>query len=156
MQSRSHGLAGGMPVKRLMMCMLAGLLAMPSLTMARETPLTAAEARAVRGVVESQLDAFARDDPVRAFSFAAPPIRRMFQTPERFMAMVRQAYPVVYRPASVTFLKPERIDGVTILVVRMTDSDGAPWLALYRMTREADKSWRIGGVELSRTGSRAI
>lgn len=143
-------------MKLLMLWSLAALLAMPALTMAKDAPVTASEARAVRGIIESQLDAFSKDDPVRAFSFAAPPIRRMFQTPERFMAMVRQAYPVVYRPASVTFLKPERIGGATIQVVRMTDSDGAPWLALYRMTREADKSWRIGGVELSRTGSRAI
>ena len=143
-------------MKLLMIWSLAALLAMPALTMAKDAPVTAAEARAVRSIIESQLDAFAKNDPVRAFSFAAPPIRRMFQTPERFMAMVRQAYPVVYRPASVTFLKPERIGGATIQVVRMTDSDGAPWLALYRMTREADKSWRIGGVELSRTGSRAI
>lgn len=143
-------------MKLLMIWSLAALLAMPALTMAKDAPVTAAEARAVRSIIESQLDAFAKNDPVRAFSFAAPPIRRMFQTPERFMAMVRQAYPVVYRPASVTFLKPERIGGATIQVVRMTDSDGAPWLALYRMTRGADKSWRIGGVELSQAGSRAI
>ncbi len=143
-------------MKRLMMWSLAALLAMPALTMAKDAPVTAAEARAVRSIIESQLDAFSKDDPVRAFSFAAPPIRRMFATPERFMAMVRQAYPVVYRPASVTFLKPERIGGATIQAVQMTDSDGAPWLALYRMTREPDKSWRIGGVELSQTRSRAI
>ena len=143
-------------MKHLIMWALAALLAMPAWTIANSAPVTAAEARAVRGIIESQLDAFSKDDPVRAFSFAAPPIRRMFETPERFMSMVRQAYPVVYRPASVTFLKPERIAGATLQPVQMTDSDGAPWLALYRMTREADKSWRIGGVELSQTRSRAI
>lgn len=143
-------------MKRLIMWSLAAVLAIPPMAMAKDAPVTAAQARAVRGIIESQLDAFARDDPVRAFSFAAPPIRRMFGTPERFMAMVREAYPVVYRPASVTFLKPERIDGATIQAVQMTDRDGAPWLALYRMTRAADKSWRIGGVELSQSRSRTI
>ena len=143
-------------MKRPIIWLTAALLGFSAMAMAKEAPVTAADARAVRGIIESQLDAFSRDDPVRAFSFAAPPIRRMFETPERFMAMVRQAYPVVYRPASVTFLKPERIGGATIQGVQMTDSDGAPWLALYRMTRQADKSWRIGGVELSQTRSRAI
>jgi len=145
-----------MLMQRLIMWLTAALLGFSTLAIAKEAQVTAAEARAVRNIIESQLDAFSRDDQVRAFSFAAPPIRRMFETPERFMAMVRQAYPVVYRPASVTFLKPERIGAATIQMVQMTDSDGVPWLALYRMSREADKSWRIGGVELRQTRSRAI
>ena len=143
-------------MKRLLIWWLTALLAMPVTALAKDAPVTAAEARAVRSVIENQLDAFSKDDAVRAFSFAAAPIRRMFETPERFAAMVRQAYPVVYRPASVTFLKPERIDGATVQAVQMTDCDGAPWLALYRMTRAADQSWRIGGVELSQARSRAI
>ena len=35
-------------------------------------PVAAADARAVRSVVSAQLDAFANDDAVRAFSYAAP------------------------------------------------------------------------------------
>ena len=58
-------------------------------------PVAAADARAVRSVVSAQLDAFANDDAVRAFSYAAPAIQAMFQTPERFLAMVRRGYPVV-------------------------------------------------------------
>ena len=57
-------------------------------------------------VVSAQLEAFAKDDAKRAFSYAAPSIRAMFGTPERFLAMVRAGYPVVYRAAGVTFLHP--------------------------------------------------
>ena len=66
--------------------------------------LARADARQVRAIVEAQLDAFARDDAVRAFSYAAPSIRSMFGDAERFMEMVRRSYPLVYRPASVAFL----------------------------------------------------
>ncbi len=51
------------------------------------------------------------DDAKRAFSYAAPSIRAMFGTPERFLAMVRAGYPVVYRAAGATFLIPLRVDG---------------------------------------------
>src|SRR5678809_553650 len=71
--------------------------------------VTAADARAVHGVVAAQLDAFARDDAARAFSYAAPAIQAMFQTRERFVAMVRAGYPVVYRAAGATFLVPQRL-----------------------------------------------
>ena len=69
-------------------------------------PVAAADARAARSVVAAQLDAFANDDAQRAFSYAAPAIRTMFGTPERFLAMVRAGYPVVYRAAGATFLVP--------------------------------------------------
>ena len=115
-----------------------------------------ADARAIRTVIEHQLDAFAADDPARAFSYAAPAIRQMFGTPERFMSMVRNGYPVVYRPASVTFLKPERVEGELVQAVQMTDAEGTVWVALYRMQRQPDKTWRIGGVELGESRTRAI
>ena len=44
--------------------------------------VSAADARAVREVIEAQLEAFKRDDAARAFSYAAPGIRATFGTPE--------------------------------------------------------------------------
>lgn len=111
-------------------------------------PVSTADAKAVRSVVEAQLEAFAADDAKRAFSFAAPSIREMFGTPDRFMAMVRAGYPVVYRPASVTFLAPMRIDGQLVQGVQLTDSAGSLWLAVYRLERQPDRSWRIGGCDV--------
>ena len=119
-------------------------------------PVSAADARAVRTVIESQLDAFAADEAERAFSFAAPSIRQMFGTSERFMAMVKRGYPVVYRPASVAFLKPLTIEGGVLQEVQLTDADGEVWIASYRMQRQRDRSWRIGGVELAQGQARAI
>ena len=114
-----------------------------------QTPaVSAADAKDVRAVIEAQLDAFAADDAIRAMSYAAPPIRQMFGTAENFIGMVRQGYPVVYRPASVTFLKPEMIEGELIQSVQMTDAGGQVWLALYQMQRQGDRSWRINGCQV--------
>lgn len=109
------------------------------------TMLSATEARAVRAVIQGQLDAFAADDAERAFSFAAKGIRELFGDASNFMTMVRDSYPVVYRPASVTFLKPERREGQVLQAVQLTDASGKMWLALYSLQFLADRTWRIAG-----------
>lgn len=117
--------------------------------------VTAVDARAVRAVIEAQLAAFTADDAAKAFSFAAPGIRALFVTAERFLAMVRQAYPVVYRPASVTFLKPEWIESKLIQRVQMADAAGAPWMVVYQMERQRDRSWRIAACVAARGEGRS-
>ena len=111
-----------------------------------------ADAEAIRALIESQLAAFAADDAETAFSFASENIQKTFGTAERFLAMVRASYPVVYRPASVNFLEPERLDGVIVQVVEMADEDDRLWLAIYRMQRQPSGSWRIDGCVLKSVG----
>ena len=110
-----------------------------------------ADARAARAVIEAQLAAFAADDAERAFSFAAPGIRESFGTAERFMAMVRKGYPVVYRPTSVRFLEPVLEQGSLLQRVRMTDDTGAAWMVVYELQRQADRSWRITACVAARS-----
>jgi hypothetical protein len=113
-----------------------------------------ADARAVREVIEAQLEAFKRDDAARAFSYAAPGIRATFGTPENFMAMVREEYAVVYRPRSVRFDAPMMAGGELVQPVHMTDAEGRAWLALYPMEQQSDGSWRINGCQLGRLAAR--
>jgi hypothetical protein len=108
-------------------------------------PLTAADEKTVRAVVQAQLAAFAKDDAAKAFSFAAPNVRKAVGTAEAFIAMVRRDYPVVYRPASVAFLKPEGKDGQVIQRVQMADAQGTSWLAVYSLQQQGNKAWRITG-----------
>lgn len=115
-----------------------------------------ADAAAIRKVIELQLDAFGKDDAPRAFSYATEGIREVFGSPERFMAMVKSDYPVVYRPASVAFESPEVAAGEILQTVRMTDAAGNPWIAVYPMQRGADGNWRINGCRLGRIFGRAI
>lgn len=116
--------------------------------------LARADARQVRAVVEAQLDAFARDDAARAFSYAAPSIQSMFGDAGRFMDMVRRSYPVVYRPASVAFLVPEADGDEVVQPVHFTDAQGMLWLALYHLERQPDRSWRISGCVVAPSSGR--
>jgi Domain of unknown function (DUF4864) len=112
------------------------------------SPFTDADARAVRTVVEAQLAAFAVDDAAKAFSYAAPNVREAVGTPAGFMAMVQSGYPVVYRPASVAFLKANGKDDDVIQRVQMTDASGESWLAIYSLQRQKNKTWRITGCSV--------
>ena len=123
----------------------AALLLMSAAVPASAAPFTAADEKTVRTVVQAQLAAFAKDDAARAFSFAAPNVQKAVGTAEGFMAMVRRDYPVVYRPASVAFLKPEGKNDQVIQRVQMADASGVSWLAVYSLERQRNKAWRITG-----------
>jgi len=132
----------------------AGLLFLLAPGLAPAQAVSAADARAVRAVIEAQLEAFRRDDAPRAFSYAAPGIRDSFGTPEKFMAMVREQYAVVYRPRSVSFEEPLMAGEDLVQPVRMTDGYGRAWVAIYPMAKQPDGSWRINGCHLARLPAR--
>ena len=114
------------------------------------------DVQSIQKVVRAQLDAFAADDAKLAFSFAAPNIRTLFNTPESFLAMVRKGYPVVYRPASVLFLTPKALDAEVVQPVHMRDSQGGAWLVMYTLRRQADASWRISSCVLVENKTQAV
>jgi len=125
-----------------------------ALVVARPEGATASDAlgkedrAAIRRVIEAQIEALRRDDASEAFSYAAPAVRELFGTPERFFEMVKNMYAPLYRPRSVTFLELERIAGEHTQKVVVVGSDGAPRLALYLMARQPDGSWKILGCVL--------
>ena len=112
---------------------------------AKAAPLTAADEKTVRTVVERQLAAFAKDDAVKAFSYAAPNVREAVGTADAFLTMVRRDYPMVYRPASVAFLKVEGKDDDVVQRVQMQDASGNSYLAVYSLQRQKSNVWRITG-----------
>jgi hypothetical protein len=133
----------------------AGLLATTG-ALAQTDSVPEADAQAIRSIIEAQLAAFSDDDAEKAFSFASEGIQKTFGSPENFMVMVKTSYPVVYRPATVVFLEPVQLDDEVVQRVQMADDADRLWLALYRMQRQPDKSWRIGGCVLkSLEGSRS-
>ncbi len=131
--------------------LLALLLPQPA-PAGEAVPLDAAEATAIRGVIDAQLEAFQRDDGAAAYSYAAPTIQQKFGNVANFMTMVRTGYPAVYRPREVAFLEARVKDGVTVQALRLVGPDGAGVVALYFMEQQPDGSWRINGVTLVRSG----
>jgi hypothetical protein len=121
---------------------LAALLAPAA---AGAAALAEADARAVRSVIQAQLDAFAADDGERAFSYASAALRTQFGDAATFMAMVRAGYPMVVRPETVAFFQPQSTDGVVWQTVRLRDRAGRLWLATYQLAQQAGSGWRIQG-----------
>ena len=126
------------------------------LTMAALVPPAAADEptldgpgrAAVESVIRQQIDAFRRDDGPSAFGFAAPGIQRQFGSPDRFMEIVRHAYPPVYAPRSVDFTGITMDDGAVMQSVELIGPDGLAYTAIYTMEHEADGSWRIAACVL--------
>lgn len=135
---------------RLLRALCALVLAAAPLLGAAQGAVAPDDARAVRAVIEAQIDAFRQDDAARAFALATPGIREKFGSPENFMHMVRSAYAVVYRPASVAFEAPVAVDGQIVQPVRMIDAEGRAWIAVYPMQRQPDGSWLTDGCQLGR------
>jgi len=107
----------------------------------------AAQSEKIERVIGAQIEAFLADDFERAFDFASPGIRDVFRTPENFGRMVRQGYPMVWRPDRFRFEALEEEGGRLRQEVRITDRAGKAWIADYFMV-EVDGAWRIDGVRL--------
>jgi len=123
---------------------------------AQGAPVKPADAKAAQAVIQAQLNAFAADDAKRAFFYAAPSIRTQFGTADNFLLMVRQGYPMVYRPANVSFAKPEMISGKLVQTVQFSDLEGGEWVATYHLERQRNKAWRISACVVEpRSGSSA-
>jgi hypothetical protein len=141
---------------RTYIALCAAVLFLGSAAARAEDAVSAGDARAVREVIEAQLDAFKKDDAARAFSLATAAIRERFGSADNFLEMVRGSYAVVYRPRSVLFETPVLIDGGVVQPVRMTDAEGRGWIALYPMQRQPDGSWRTNGCQVGRLAGQEI
>ena len=108
-----------------------------------------ADIASVQNVISAQIEAFKRDDGEVAFSFAAPDIRKMFATPDIFMAMVRQQYAPVYRPRYIEYLEPFVTEKHVFQPLILSGENGITVLARYVVERQADGDWRITSVTLS-------
>jgi hypothetical protein len=122
------------------------LLALP--LYAQQRDLTDADRTAIRAVIERQLDALRQDDAVSAFALASPEIQAKFETPERFLTMVRTAYQPVYRPRQVMFRELTTRGSQPTQAVLLVGPDGVPVMAFYPMQQQPDGSWKTAGCYL--------
>lgn len=106
-----------------------------------------ADEAAFRSVISAQIEAFQADDFVTAFTFASPTIRDLFGTPDNFGTMVRQGYPMVWRPAEVNFLSVDTIDGQLWQSVMIRDQGGVLHILEYQMI-ERENGWKINAVRM--------
>ncbi len=101
----------------------------------------------IEATIDAQIDAFLRDDFAGAFSFASPGIRGLFGNHQRFGQMVRNGYPMVWRPAEVRYLALREVRGALWQRALIRDRAGGVHLLDYQMVR-VDGNWRINGVHI--------
>lgn len=129
---------------------LIGLLLVPN-------PVLPAEPEdGIRATINSQLDAFQRDDWAEAFNYASPVLQKIFGTPDRFRSMVLGGYRAVYRPQQVTFRELDTSGARPVQIVFFIGPDGLAYLAAYEMEQQDDGSWRISAVQLIRDAAKAV
>lgn len=107
----------------------------------------AAQETPIQLVIESQIEALQADDFAQAFSYASPTIKALFGTPENFGLMVKEGYPMVYRPSDVDMLDLREIAGNLWQRVRVVDQAGAGWFLDYMMIETPD-GWQINAVQI--------
>ena len=125
-------------MRRFLLAAVAGLIL--------SGPLMADTKDDVTGVIQSQIEAFKVDDFETAFTFAAPGIKRMFGSPDRFGMMVQQGYPMVWRPGRVDYLDLREGPTGPVQRVLITDQAGRTHLLDYFMS-PSDNGWQISGVQ---------
>jgi hypothetical protein len=106
-----------------------------------------AQSAEIEANIAAQIQAFRADDFATAFTFASPSIQRLFRNPDNFGAMVRNGYPMVWRPADVRFLELREVDGALWQKVMITDGNGRVHLLDYQMI-PLTEGWKINGVQL--------
>ena len=106
-----------------------------------------AQERGIEDTITQQLEAFKADDFGAAFDFASPTIKNIFRTPENFGAMVKQGYPMVWRPGEVTYLEQREIAGAIWQKVQIVDGTGRVHVLDYQMI-QTPEGWQINGVQL--------
>ncbi|MDM8166465.1 DUF4864 domain-containing protein [Roseovarius sp.] len=101
----------------------------------------------IEKVISNQIDAFLADDFETAFTYASPMIKDIFGTPEKFGQMVRQGYPMVWRPSEVNFLSIDRRGKELWQNVMVRDAEGALYILEYQMV-PGGTGWLINAVRV--------
>lgn len=105
---------------------------------------------AAQSVISGQINAFKSRDHERAFSYAAPSLQGMFKTTDRFIGMVKGGYSAIYGARGWSYGRNRLVSDKLYQEVILTGPHGSDWLALYTLTKQADGTWKISGVQLKK------
>ena len=99
----------------------------------------------VHHTISSQIEAFKKNDLKEAYTFAAPNIQAQFPNPDTFGLMVRNGYPIIWKPKSFKFVKFKDLGNKCIQRVLFKSYGGS--LETYDYILEKSNNlWKIAGV----------
>lgn len=119
------------------------------LTFAHADGQNAADQSAIQTTIAGQLEAFQKQDAVKAYSYAAPNVTTIFPSVDKFMAMVQRGYQPILNNTEHKF-GALSVDTIGRLIQRMTITavNGKNYEAIYAVEKQPDGSWKISGVQL--------
>ena len=100
---------------------------------------------AVRYTISSQIDAFKDNDVKKAYTFAAPNIQAQFPNPDIFGLMVRNGYPIIWKPKNYKFTTFKDLGNRCIQRVLFQSYNGSLQSYDYILEKDGDL-WKIAGV----------
>ena len=118
-----------------------------ALSLALISPRAEAQEADVKAVISDQIAAFEADDFARAFTHASPTIQGIFGDHMNFGRMVRNGFPMVWRPADVRYLGGQSIGPIYMQDVMIKDAQGQLHILEYEMI-EGEMGWKINGVRV--------
>jgi hypothetical protein len=132
------------------MFLLAGSILVVSPSFAADPPAE------VRAVIQRQFDAFAHDDAAGAYAIASPGIQAVFPDADTFITMVRKSYAPVYRHRSAEF-GAFTADGDDVeQAVTLVDENNEVWIAIYKLSRQPDGSWKSTGCVMTKSAQSSL
>ena len=140
-------------MSRLLISLLASsIFAVSAATAFAQTPSSvhpakAADRAAAVSAIQAQLKAFGRGDYKTAITYQSSGLKKSFQSPGQFRAMIMQAYPEFAHSKRVVF-GPAEADAAgahLAIPVAVTGLDNVTVHAVYLMVREG-KAYRVDGV----------
>ena len=137
-------IAAGLAIILLCLAMVTTTVAI-----AQDVPVGAAETSGTQSVVRDQLHAFKTGNLERAYSHAAPNVKKIFPTLDRFTAMVEKGYGAIWQSDSFVFGRNTIINGEIYQEIIITDPKGGQWQAVYTLKQQEDGSWKITGVQMN-------
>lgn len=126
---------------------LAVFLALSTAVFTAASRPAEAQENPIQSTIQNQITAFLADDFALAFTYASPTIKEVFGTADNFGRMVKEGYPMVYRPAEVEMLEMREVAGNLWQRVRILDQAGRAHYLDYMMVETPD-GWQINAVQL--------
>lgn len=111
-----------------------------------QSDINSADTSRIRQIISEQMEAFQQRDEAKAFSYASPNIRKLFQRPDIFMRMVETGYKPVFEPQTVEFLTFSADLRGLYQDVYVLGRSGASVVARYYMVQIDELGWKIDGV----------
>lgn len=103
----------------------------------------------IQTVIEAQLNAFSLGDAEAAFNAVSFEVKTIYKTANSFMNMVLNNYTPLFFAKKWRFDQLFLVSEGSVQVLYVNDPMGNDWVALYKMVKGQNGSWKIDNVSMA-------